>query len=416
MLFRTARTGSACGDDLSAVDVTSPAFKADPFPFYARLRTEAPVLPVTAPRIGRACLVTRYDDVADVLKDARLAKNPKEAMTPEQLKKARTLPKRLSALQTGLLSTDGADHDRLRALVRHAFTARRVEQMRDQAQVLADELLDAAVRRGGMDVIADYALPLPLVLIGRIIGVPETDNPKFSAWSTALISAPQRRNPLTAMPAILMFLRYLRTLITERTQRPADDLISALAAAREGDDRLTDDEILAMCVLLLTAGHETTRNLIASGTLALLQHPEQLTRLRDDPALIYPGIEELLRFVVPAEMATERYARNDIEIAGTTIPCGSLVLAVLASANRDPAYFEKPDTLDIGRTPNRHLSFGQGMHYCLGAPLARLEGQIAITTLLRRAPTLRLAVSPEQLRWRGGIILRGLNALPVSLS
>ncbi|HYO03269.1 MAG TPA: cytochrome P450 [Mycobacterium sp.] len=404
---------SSPADDLAAVDVTAPSFKANPFPFYARLRDEAPVFPVTVPRMGRAWLVTRYDDVVGVLRDERLVKNPREAMTPEQLKKVRTLPKMLSVLQTGLLSTDGNDHARLRALVRHAFTARRIEQMREQAQVLADELLDAALRRGGMDVIADYALPIPLVLIGRILGVPEKDNPKFSKWSTTLISSPERRNPLTAVPSILMFLRYLRALIAERTARPADDLISATAAAREGGDRLTADEILAMCVLLLTAGHETTRNLIATGTLALLQNPDQLGRLRDDPTLTGKGVEELLRFTVPAETATERYAREDISIAGTTIPRGSLVLAVLASANRDPAYFEDPDTLDVGRNPNRHLSFGQGVHYCLGAPLARLEGQVAIETLLRRAPALRLGVASDQLNWRGGIILRGLTALPV---
>lgn len=414
--MREHPTESARSDDLSAVDVTAPAFKADPFPFYARLRTEAPVFPVTAPRMGPAWLVTRYGDAAAALKNQRLVKNPAEAMTPDQLKKARTLPGMLSALQTGLLSTDGADHDRLRALVRHAFTARRVEQMREQARVLADELLDTALRRGTIDLIADYALPIPLVLIGRILGVPEKDNPKFAAWSTALISSPERRNPVTALPSILMFMRYLRRLIAARTEHPTDDLISAMAVAREGDDRLTADEVLAMCVLLLTAGHETTRNLIATGTLALLEHPEQLTRLRDDPTLIGSSVEELLRFTTPAEMATERYAREDITIAGTTVPRGSLVLAVLASANRDPDYFENPDILDVGRTPNRHLSFGHGSHYCLGAPLARLEGQIAITTLLRRAPALRLATPPEQLVWRGGIILRGLNTLPVHLA
>jgi cytochrome P450 PksS len=400
----------------SSIDVTAPAFKADPFPFYARLRDEAPVFPVTVPRIGKAWLITCYDDVVGVLKDERLVKSPKAAMTPEQLKKARTLPRMLAPLERGLLNLDGEDHDRLRALVHKAFTPRRIEQMRDRAQVLADELLDAAQRRGGMDVVADYALPIPLVLIGRILGVPEKDNARFSAWSKVLISAPERRNPLTAVPSVLRFLRYLRKLIAERTDRPRDDLISAMAKAADGDDRLTADEILAMSVLLLTAGHETTRNLISSGLLALLEHPEQLARLRDHPELIKPGIDELVRFVVPAEMATERYAREDVAIAGVTIPRGSLVLAVLASANRDARYFDDPDTLDVGRVNNRHLSFGQGMHYCLGAPLARLEAQIAIGTLLRRAPGLRLAVGPDQLRWRGGIILRGLEALPVSFA
>lgn len=413
MRARPAPTTSS----LSSVDLTAPEFKADPFPFYARLRADAPVLPVTVPRTGRAWLVTRYDDVAAALKDDRLLKNQRDALTPEQLRKARTVPRMFAALERGLLSLDGADHDRLRVLVHQAFTPRRIELMREQMQTLADDLLDRAERRGGpVDLIADYALPLPLTMIGRIIGVPEEDHLRFSAWSTTLIGAASRRNPLLAVPSVLMFLRYLRRLVAERTARPRDDLVSALAAAREGDDRLTADEILSMLVLLLTAGHETTVNLIGSGTLALLQHPDQLSRLRADPTLVRTGVEELVRFVVPAEQATQRYTREDVEIAGVRIPQGELVLAVLASANRDAAHFDDPDALDLSRRPNRHLSFGQGVHYCLGAPLARLEAEIALTTLLRRAPGLRLAVAPERLRWRGGVILRGLEALPVALS
>lgn len=411
-----AQTSSIPTGSLSSVDVTATAFKADPFPYYARLRAEAPVLPVTVPRMGRAWLVTRYDDVGAVLKDQRLAKNQREALTPAQLTKVATMPRMFAPLERGLLNLDGADHDRLRALAHRAFTPRRIEQMRDQAQVLADQLVDAAERKGSTDLIADYALPLPLVLIGRILGVPERDNPRFSAWSRTLIGAASRRNPLTAVPSVLRFLRYLRALIAERAARPRDDLISAMVAAREQDDRLSADEVLAMVVLLLTAGHETTVNLIASGVLALLEHPDQLARLRDEPALLGPGIEELVRFVVPAEQATQRYAREDVTIAGVTVPQGSLVLAVLASANRDGRFFDDPDTLDVARANNRHLSFGQGMHYCLGAPLARLEGQTAIGALLRRAPGLRLAVAPRELRWRGSIILRGLEALPVRLS
>ncbi|MCY7343182.1 MAG: cytochrome P450 [Pseudonocardia sp.] len=411
-----AQTSSIPTGSLSSVDVTATAFKADPFPHYAHLRAEAPVLPVTVPRMGQAWLVTRYDDVGAVLKDQRLAKNQREALTPAQLTKVATMPRMFAPLERGLLNLDGADHDRLRALAHRAFTPRRIEQMRDQAQVLADQLVDAAERKGSTDLIADYALPLPLVLIGRILGVPERDNPRFSAWSRTLIGAASRRNPLTAVPSVLRFLRYLRALIAERAARPRDDLISAMVAAREQDDRLSADEVLAMVVLLLTAGHETTVNLIASGVLALLEHPDQLARLRDEPALLGPGIEELVRFVVPAEQATQRYAREDVTIAGVTVPQGSLVLAVLASANRDGRFFDDPDTLDVARANNRHLSFGQGMHYCLGAPLARLEGQTAIGALLRRAPGLRLAVAPRELRWRGSIILRGLEALPVRLS
>jgi cytochrome P450 len=403
--------------DLSSIDVTAPGFKADPFPFYARLREEAPVLRVDVPRMGPAWLVTRYDDVAAVLKDQRLLKNQRDALTAEQLRRTRTVPRMFAVLDRGLLGLDGADHDRLRALVHKAFTPRRIERMREEIQLLADDLLDAAERRGGrMDLIADYALPLPLTVIGRIIGVPERDNPRFSAWSRTLIGTASRRNPLGAVPSVLMFLRYLRRLIAERTERPRDDLVSALAGAREGDDRLTADEVLTMIVLLLTAGHETTVNLVGSGVLALLQHPDQLVRLRDDPTLITPGIEELVRFVVPAEQASQRYAREDVTIAGVTVPQGSLVMAVLASANRDPHHFDDPDTLDVGRADNRHLSFGLGVHYCLGAPLSRLEGQIAVSTLLRRAPGLRLDVAPDQLRWRGGLVLRGLEALPVRTS
>lgn len=212
----------------------------------------------------------------------------------------------------------------------------------------------------------------------------------------------------------MRFVGYLRKLINERRAQPKDDLVSALVKAQEGNDQLTNDEVLAMIFLLLSAGHETTVNLIGSGALALLEHRDQFVKLRDEPTLIKSAIEELVRFVVPAEMATERYARDDSTIAGTTIPKGELVLAVIASANRDAHYFDRPDAVDISRENNKHLSFGQGIHYCLGAPLSRLEGQIAISTLVKRVPNLRLNIAPDRLRWRGGFIVRGLEALPVS--
>ena len=207
---------------------------------------------------------------------------------------------------------------------------------------------------------------------------------------------------------------YLKKLIRERRIRPRDDLISGLVKAQEGNDQLTDDEVLAMIFLLLSAGHETTVNLIGSGALALLEHPDQILRLRDQPELIKPAVEELVRYVVPAEMTTQRYATQDVTIAGITIPRGEMVLGVLASANRDPKHFENPDVVDIARENNKHLSFGQGMHYCLGAPLSRLEAQIALSTLFRRVPNLRVSISPEQIRWRSGFIVRGLESLPVS--
>jgi cytochrome P450 PksS len=209
-------------------------------------------------------------------------------------------------------------------------------------------------------------------------------------------------------------MRYVRRLLARRRADPRDDLITALLQVEEAGNSLSEDEVLAMVFLLLIAGHETTVNLIASGTLALIEHPEQAERLRAEPGLIKPAIEELLRFTSPVDIATERYAREEVTIAGTTIPRGALTLGAIGSANRDEAQFPDADTLDLGREPNRHLAFGQGAHYCLGAPLARLEGQIAVATLLRRLPTLRLPVAAESLRWRRGLVLRGLEALPLS--
>ncbi len=401
---------------IAPVDVTNATFKANPFPFYAQLRVEAPVFPVTVPMPTkqRAWLITRYNDVLEVLKDARFAKNPRNAMSPEQLKKMPWMPPMVKPLEQNMLDLDSPDHTRLRALVHKAFTPRLIEQMRDQIQVLTNELLDAAEPKGGMDLIADFALPLPLTIIGRILGVPAEDNHKFHRWTKTLLSAGTNMNYFVIIPTIMRFMGYLKKLIKERRTHPKDDLVTALVQAKDGRDQLSGDEVLAMIFLLLVAGHETTVNLIGSGSLALLEHPDQLEKLRSEPAIIRPAIEELLRFVCPVEMATERYAREDITIAGTTIPRGELVLAVIGSANRDANYFDNPDSLDITRENNKHLAFGLGVHYCLGAPLARLEGQIAISTLVQRMPNLRLSIAPDQIRWRGGIILRGLEALPVS--
>src|SRR5579859_4732541 len=399
---------------IQPVDVTDATFKANPFPFYAQLRAEAPVFPVKLPTKQRAWLITRYDDVLNVLKDERFAKDRRNAMTPAQLKKGPWVPPVFRPLERNMIDLDSPDHTRLRALVHKAFTLRLIEQMRDQIQALTNELLDRAEPNGGIDLIADFALPLPLTMIGRILGVPAKDNQKFHHWSKTLISGGANRNLFVLIPTIMRFMGYLKKLVKERRAHPKDDLVTALVQAKDGSDQLSEDEILAMIFLLLVAGHETTVNLIGSGSLALLEHPDQLAKLRSEPALIKTTIEELLRFVCPVEMATERYAREDITIAQTTIPRGELVLAVIGSANRDANYFDHPDSLDITRKNNKHLAFGHGAHYCLGASLARLEGQIAISTLIKRMPNLRLRSAPDQLRWRGTFVLRGLEALPVS--
>jgi cytochrome P450 PksS len=400
------------------VNIASPGHKANPYPFYARLRAESPVHRVTLPDKQTAWVVTRYADVAAALKDERLVKDKLNALTPGQVAKQPWMPGLFKPLERTMLDVDAPDHSRLRALVHMAFTPRLVEAMTERVQALTDDLLDRLLdqRRAHrqVDLIREYALPIPTTIIAEMLGVPVADQHKFHRWSSAIVSSNATGlGMMLAIPRVVAFVRYLRKLIASRRASPQADLVSALVSSEEAGDQLSGDELLAMVFLLLIAGHETTVNLIGNGTLALLENPDQMEKLRQDPALIRTAVEELLRYASPLETATERYAREDVTIEGVTIPQGSLVFAALASANRDDRRFPNPDKLDLAREPNRHLAFGLGVHYCLGAPLARLEGQIAINALLRRAPDLRLAVAPERLRWRKGLVLRGLAALPV---
>lgn len=396
------------------VDLASPEFKADPYPFFARLRETAPVCRVILPGRQTAWLITRYDDVAAALKDGRFAKDPNNALTPDQAARQPWVPKMFRPLTRNMLDLDLPDHTRLRGLVQKAFTPRLVERMRERVASLTGELLDAALRRGRFDLIRDYALPIPTTIISEMLGVPAGDRHRFHRWSEVIVAtSPSGPGMAKAIPSVFFFLRYIRRLVRARRAEPRDDLVSALAKAEEAGDQLSEDELLAMIFLLLVAGHETTVNLIGNGALALMRHPGQMERLRGDPSLVKTAVEELLRYESPLATATERFAREDIPIASVVIPRGELVYAVLASANRDPRQFPEADTLDVAREPNRHLAFGLGIHYCLGAPLARLEGEIAIPALLRRAPGLRLAVPPERLGWRRGLVLRGLESLPV---
>jgi cytochrome P450 PksS len=399
------------------VDLTSPAFRADPYPTYARWRVEAPVFRVKLPDKQNAWLVTRYDDAVTVLKDPRFVNDWRKALTPEQAARMPWMPRTFQTVQRNMLNMDEPDHTRLRGLVHKAFTPRLVANMLERIQSLTEESLNAVQARGRMDLIRDYALPLPTTIIAEMMGVPDQDRNKFHRWSNALVSSSGSRwGMLTVLPAIWAFLRYIRRLVKVRQANPRDDLVSALVVAREAGNCLSEDELLAMIFLLLVAGHETTVNLIGNGLLALLEHPEQMDRLRENPELIKPAVEELLRYDSPVQMASERYPREGVPIAGVTIPPGEPVHAMLGSANRDERQFERPDELDIEREPNRHLAFGQGVHYCVGAPLARLEGQIAINTLLRRFPDLRLAVPPRALRRRPGVGLRGLASLQLIFS
>jgi cytochrome P450 len=395
------------------VNIVSAEFKADPFPFLARLRASEPVYRTTLPDKTVVWLLSRYDDVTALLRDERFTKNRRNALTEEQLRKLPWTPPMFRPLERNMLDLDPPDHTRLRSLVHKAFTPSLVEQMRSRTQAIADDLLDRIVSTREMDLIKDFALPLPMTIITEILGVPERDHDKFHKWSQAVVSLTSPSPTLRVLPSVWKFIRYLRQFFKLRRRDPKDDLVSALIKAEEAGDKLNEDELLAMVFLLLIAGHETTVNLIGNGTLALIENPNEMNKLLSEPSLVKPAVEELLRYTSPVFTTTERYAREDTMIHGVTIPRGEMTLGVIGSANRDETAFENPNELQITREPNRHLSFGQGIHFCLGAPLARMEAQIAFTTLLQRLPDLKLKNPPSSLRWRPSIFLRGLTSLPV---
>ena len=394
------------GNVLRGRDLARPEFKADPYPFYARLRAEQPVCLMKAMMV-QAWMVTRYDDAVAVIRDPRISKDVARSL--------RHVPRFARSLSENMLGKDPPDHTRLRALVSQAFTARRIDELRGRVQAVCDRLLDAA-RPDGFDLVRDYALPIPLTVISEMLGIPEPERHRFHVLTrgSLAIGAPTRvRDIPMALPYVWLLMRYFRRLFDERRGRPGDDLLSALVQAEEAGDRLSEDELMGTSILLLFAGYETTVNLIASGALALLQHPEQKARFLGDPGVEATAIEELLRFTSPVEMTPPRRALEDVAIGGVTIRRGELLTVVVGSANRDPAQFPDPDTLDLGRDPNRHLSFGQGIHFCLGAPLARLEGRIALQAIFRRFPKLRRARPDQPLAWRRILPLRGLASLPV---
>ncbi len=383
------------------VDLTSREFRADPYPFYARWRAEAPVCRTTLADRQQVWVVSRYDDVLTILKDDRFGKDKMKALSADQLARLPWTPSVFKPLEKNMLDLDAPDHTRLRGLVHQAFTPRLIENMRGRVQALTDELLDRVESRGRMDLIHDFALPLPATIIAEILGVPAHDRHKFHRWSNAMLTAkPTHWGKLRIIPHVLAMMRYIRKMSRTRRADPRDDLLSALVQAHEAGDRMSEDELLSMVVLLLVAGHETTVNLIGNGVVALLDHPAELERLRENPVLIKTAVEELLRYDSPVQLATERYAREDVAIAGVTIPRGGIVFAALGSANRDERQFDEPNRLDIERDPNRHLVVRTGRAFLSGASLARLEGQIAIDTLVRRVPDLRLAVPAHSLRYR----------------
>ena len=386
-----------------------PEFVADPYPMYHRLRAEDPV---HHSPLG-FWVLTRYPDVMAMLRDPRLIKEPIAAFVAARFGMA--VP---PGLGLSMLDRDPPDHTRLRGLVSKAFTPRALERLRPEIQQIVDGLLDEVEARGSMDLVEEFAYPLPVRVICEMLGVPVKDHERFKAWGLdiargldAIMLPPDSEVGQRSVSGRRALADYFRGLIAERRAAPRDDMLSALIAAEEAGDKLNEEELLATCILLLVAGHETTVNLIGNGTLALLRHPDQLQKLRENPGLIVTAVEELLRFDGPVQR-TARIPSQDITIGGRTIGKGEMVMPFLGAADRDPTQFPDPDRLDITRADNRHIAFGMGIHFCLGAPLARLEGQIAINTLLARLPKLALATDRPQ--FRQSLTLRGLQALPLS--
>jgi cytochrome P450 len=379
--------------------------------WYAALTAAGPVHRIALPTGEPAWLITGYHHVRRALHDSRLIKSP---VTSANYGRDFLPPGVFAAMTNHMLNHNPPDHTRLRRLVASAFTRPRIEQLAPRIQQITDELLDAVANEAQTDLIASFALPLPITVIYELLGVPAERRNEFHEWSSIAVTG-VLAGPEALATASTALVSYLQELIEAKRATPADDLLSALVTAREGQDQLSDDELTSMVFLILVGGHETTVNLIGNGTLALLNHPEQKELLRAQPDRFSAAVEELLRFDGPLQVATMRATAEPVNIAGTTIPAGEIVLLSLLAANRDPGYLAHPETLDITRTNNQHLAFGHGIHHCLGAPLARLEGRIALGTLFSRFPRLRLAVPAEQLTRRPGVLLNGLDTLPVCL-
>jgi cytochrome P450 len=393
--------------------VLDEAYVQDPYTLYRRLRTEAPVREVVMPRGLKVWVVTRYADARDALANPALHKDLRSAQHLfDRHRRTASTGGYGADLSAHMLNSDPPDHTRLRKLVTKAFTMRRVEQLRPRVEQITSQLLDGL--SGEVDLIDEFAFPLPVTVICELLGVPQSDQDDFRSWSSTLVTAGTAESVGAASRAMSA---YLHALIAAKRADPAEDLLSALVQTQEDGDELTGSELVGMAFLLLVAGHETTVNLIANSTLTLLRNPDQAAALRADPSLLPGAVEEFLRYESPVNNATLRYTAAPTEIGGVPIPEGEFVVIALSSANHDDDRFgPAADTLDVTRSASGHLAFGHGIHFCLGAPLARLEGQLAIGGLVNRFPSMTLATNPDELRWRDSTLLRGLVRLPVRLS
>jgi cytochrome P450 len=400
-------------------DLYSEDFFANAYATFARMRENDPVL--CQPGLDGETLiwfVTRYEEAeAVLLDDERFVRDPRLALPPDRLAAfTEGMPEAIEWVESHMLNRDGDDHKRLRRLVSKAFTPRMIEQLRPRIQEIADELLDPVVAAGEMELVSRFAFPLPITVIAELLGVPSADRDQFREWSDAFVRpAFSPEEQAAFMQSMVEFVQYLQALFEERRAEPGDDLISALVAVEDGGDTLSQQELSSMVSLLIVAGHETTVSLIGNAVVALLTHPEQRAAIEADPALLPRAVEELIRYDGPVERTLNRWAAVDVELGGQMIRQGESVIVILGSADHDPERFAEPAKLDLAAERDaRHLGFGRGSHFCLGAPLARLETEIALETLLRRLPGLRLAAPQDELRWRPVPLFRSLVALPVA--
>lgn len=380
-------------------------FTHNPYPVYEKLRQSDPILNLQFPDGRFGWLISNYEQAVEALKDVRFSKDVAKAMGQEQT----------SVFSTNMLFSDPPDHKRLRGLVQKGFTPQRITDMRGHIQEIADNLLDAVSSKDTINLIDEYAFKLPIIVISEILGVPTEDQDKFRVWSNSIIGASNQEMNEQVVQHMNEFIAYLKDWFAKVREQPGDDMISQLVIAENQGDRLSEQELYGVVTLMIIAGHETTVNLIGNGVLALLEHPEQRKLLQEQPELIHGAIEEMLRYNGPVEFSTSRWAAEDMDFHGVHMKKGDLVVIALNSANRDASQFENPDIFDITREKSQHLAFGKGIHLCLGAPLARLEGEIAINTLLRRYPHFELQRDIDELEWRPGMIVRGVKEIPISL-
>jgi len=402
-------------------DVRSPAFKRDPLPTFARMRDAGSLVRMKIPVLGNLWVATTHDAVTELLSDHhRFVQSAAAAGNRWMAAALRFLPRTLRPLTTHMLLRDEPDHRRLRHLVDRAFRVRSIDDLRPHLETLADEAADGLAERAShaaaVDLLADFARPFPLAVICELLGLPLEDRPKFTKWVGKISSVSSPLDIVFVVHGLAKTTRYLRDEIARQSVRPRGGLIAALIEAEHDGDRLTDDELLAMVLLLLVAGHETTVHQIAGSALTLFDHPEALEALHADWSLTHGATEELLRHFSFAQFTKPRFAREDLVFQGQTIRRGEVLLGCLAAANADPSAFDHPERLDVRRTPNRHVAFGDGIHHCLGAALARAEVEIALRRLFTRFPNMALAMPRADVRFTGAFGARSLRALPVRLA